>query len=121
MSYLVLFKAFACLVVIFWSTWISFTERSRSNFALVVFCVQVRNCFLFPVMPTRVVSGRSKPMRVGVCTGILKLRALMDGIPFLGEENILNVRETPSTNYVISFEASFGLQHFVNLKPKPKL
>jgi hypothetical protein len=30
----------------------------------------------------RVVSGMSKPMRVGLCTGILKLRALMDGILF---------------------------------------
>jgi hypothetical protein len=28
----------------------------------------------------RVVSGKSKPMRVGLRTGILKLRALMDGI-----------------------------------------
>jgi hypothetical protein len=35
-----LFKAFACLVVIFWSSWISLVERSHSNFALAVFCVQ---------------------------------------------------------------------------------
>jgi hypothetical protein len=33
-------------------------------------------------MPTRVVSGRSKPMRVGLCTGTLRLRASMDGILF---------------------------------------
>jgi hypothetical protein len=32
-----LFKAFACLVVIFWSPWISLAECSRSSFALVVF------------------------------------------------------------------------------------
>jgi hypothetical protein len=32
-----LFKAFACLVVIFWSPWISLNERSRSSFALVAF------------------------------------------------------------------------------------
>jgi hypothetical protein len=32
-----LFKAFACLVVIFWSPRISLAKRSRSNFALVVF------------------------------------------------------------------------------------
>jgi hypothetical protein len=44
--------------------------------------VQVRNCFLFPLMPTRVVSGKSKPMRIGLRTGILKLRAPMDGILF---------------------------------------
>jgi hypothetical protein len=80
MSSLVLFKAFACLVVIFWSPWISLTEHSHSSVALIVFCVQVRNCFLFPAMPTRVVSGKSKPMRVRLCTGILMLIALMDGI-----------------------------------------
>jgi hypothetical protein len=32
-----LFKAFACLVVIFWSPWISLAKRSRSSIALVVF------------------------------------------------------------------------------------
>jgi hypothetical protein len=48
---LVLFKAFACLVVSSWSPWIS----------LAVFCVQVRNYFLLPV-------------RVGFRTEILRLR-----------------------------------------------
>jgi hypothetical protein len=42
----------------------------------------VRNCFLFLAMPTRVVSGKSKPMRVGLRTGVLRLRVLMDGILF---------------------------------------
>jgi hypothetical protein len=79
---LVLFKAFACLVVIFWSPWISLDERSRSSFALVVFYVQVRNCFLFLAMSMRVVSGKSKTMRVGDRTGILRLRLQMDGILF---------------------------------------
>jgi hypothetical protein len=32
-----LFKAFACLVVIFWSPRISLVERGRSSFALVDF------------------------------------------------------------------------------------
>jgi hypothetical protein len=82
MSSFVLIKAFACLVVICWSPWTSLAERSRLRFALVVFFVQVRNCFLFPAMPMRVVSGRSKPTRVGLRTGILKLRASMDGILF---------------------------------------
>jgi hypothetical protein len=50
----------------------------------------VRTFFLFPVMPTRDASGRSKPMRVGHRTGILRLRVLMDGILFLGKENVLN-------------------------------
>jgi hypothetical protein len=44
--------------------------------------VQVRNYFLFPMMPMRVVSGKSRPRRVGLHTGILKLRALMDDILF---------------------------------------
>jgi hypothetical protein len=82
MSSLVLVKAFGGLLVIFWSPWISLAERSHSSFALVVSCVQVRSCLLFPVMPTWVVSGRSKPWRVGLNTGILRLRALMDGILF---------------------------------------
>jgi hypothetical protein len=34
------------------------------------------------VMPTRVVSGKSKPTRVGLRTRILRLRALMDDILF---------------------------------------
>jgi hypothetical protein len=82
MSSLVLFKVFACIYVIFWSPWISVAERSRSSFAHVVFYVQVRNCFLFPAMLVRVVSGKSEPRRVGFHTGILRLRAPMDGILF---------------------------------------
>jgi hypothetical protein len=80
MSSLILFKAFACLAVIFWSPWICLVEHSHSSFALIVSCVQVRNCFLFLAMPMRVVSGKSRPMRVEVRTRILSLRALMDVI-----------------------------------------
>jgi hypothetical protein len=86
-----LFKAFASLVVIFWSPWISLAECSRSSFALVVFCVQVMNCFLFPAMPMRVVSGKYKLMRAGLHTGIFRLRASMDEVLFKGKENVLNV------------------------------
>jgi hypothetical protein len=75
--------------------------------------VQVRGFFLFLAMPTRVVSGRSKPMRVGQRIGILRLTALMDDILFLGEENVQNVREITSPNSEISFEASFGFEPFV--------
>jgi hypothetical protein len=53
--------------------------------------VQVRNCFLLLAMPMRVVSGKSKLMRVGLCTAILRLRAPMDGILFYGKENIMIV------------------------------
>jgi hypothetical protein len=42
----------------------------------------MRNCFLFPVMPKRVISQKSKPMRVGLRTRILRFRALMDDILF---------------------------------------
>jgi hypothetical protein len=35
-----------------------------------------------PAMPMRVVSGKSKSMRVGLRTGILRLRVPMDGILF---------------------------------------
>jgi hypothetical protein len=38
---LFLFKASACLVVIFWSAWIGLADRSRSNFALVFFLCAV--------------------------------------------------------------------------------
>jgi hypothetical protein len=64
------------------SPWISLAERSRSSFALIVFCVQVRNCFLLPVILMRVVSGKSKSMRDGLHTGILRLRIPMDDILF---------------------------------------
>jgi hypothetical protein len=82
MTSLVLFKAFACLVVIFWSPWISLVECSHLSFALVVFCMQVRNYFPLSAMLMRVVSGKSKPMRVRLCTGTLRLRAPMDDILF---------------------------------------
>jgi hypothetical protein len=42
----------------------------------------VRNCFLFPAMPMRVISGKFGLMRVGLCTRILRLRALIDDILF---------------------------------------
>jgi hypothetical protein len=116
MSSLVLIKAFACLVVICWSPWISFAERSRSTIALVVSCVQVRICFLFPAMPMRAISERSKLMRVGLRTGTLRLKASMDDILFYGEENVLTVREIASANSVLSFEASFGASTFCKLK-----
>jgi hypothetical protein len=118
---LVLSKAFACLVVICWSPWICLAERGHSSFALVISYMQVRIYFLLPVMPTRAVSGRSKPVRVGPCIEILMLSASMDGILFQGEENILNVRETTSTNFVLSYEVSFDLHPFVNLKREPML
>jgi hypothetical protein len=77
-----LVKTSACLEVILWSPWISLADRSHSCFAPTVFCVQVRNCFLLPVMPMRVISGKSKRMRVGLHTGMLRLRAPMDDILF---------------------------------------
>jgi hypothetical protein len=40
--------------------------------------VQVRNCFLLSVMSMRVVIGKSKLMRVGLCTGILRLKECSD-------------------------------------------
>jgi hypothetical protein len=45
----------------------------------------------------------------------------MDGILYLGKEDVLNVRESSSANSVLSFEAFFGLQPFANLKREPKL
>jgi hypothetical protein len=42
--------------------------------------MQVRKCFLLLAMMMRVVSGKSKPMRVGLRTGILRLRTPMDDI-----------------------------------------
>jgi hypothetical protein len=42
----------------------------------------VRSFFLFLVIPMRVVNGKSKQMRVGLHTGILRLRALMVDILF---------------------------------------
>jgi hypothetical protein len=44
--------------------------------------VQVRNCFLLPAIPMRVISGRYKPMRVGLHTGILTLGMPMDDTLF---------------------------------------
>jgi hypothetical protein len=77
---LVLFKVFAYLAMIFWPSQISLAERSHSSFTLVF--LQVRKCFLFLVMPMRVISRKSKPMMVGLRTGILRLRALINDILF---------------------------------------
>jgi hypothetical protein len=44
--------------------------------------MQVKSCFLFSVMPMRVVSEKSKPMRVELRTGIIRLGVPMDGILF---------------------------------------
>jgi hypothetical protein len=68
----------------------------------------------------RVVSGRYRPMRVGLRTEIFRLTVSMDGILFYGEDNVLNVRETTSTSTVLSCEVSFDLHPFVNLKREPK-
>jgi hypothetical protein len=43
------------------------------------------------MMPMRVVSGKSKQMRVRLHTGILRLRGLMDGILFYVKENVLTI------------------------------
>jgi hypothetical protein len=53
--------------------------------------VQVRNCFLFLVMPMRVVTEKSRPRRVGLRIGFLRLRVLMDDILFYIKENVLIV------------------------------
>jgi hypothetical protein len=42
----------------------------------------MKSYFLFSAMLMRVASGRSKSMRAGHCTGIPRLRALMDAILF---------------------------------------
>jgi hypothetical protein len=47
--------------------------------------MQVRNCFLLLAMPMRVASGKSKPVRVGLRTGIPRLRMPMDDILFYGK------------------------------------
>jgi hypothetical protein len=40
--------------------------------------MQVRSCFLLLAMPTRVVSEKFKPMKIGLCTEILRL-----GVPWM--------------------------------------
>jgi hypothetical protein len=82
MSSLALIKAFARLVMIVGSRWVSLAEHSRSSFALVVSGVQVRIFFLFPMLLMGGVNGRSKLMRVGCLTGTCMLRALTEVILF---------------------------------------
>jgi hypothetical protein len=62
---------------------VSLTERSRSSFALVVSCVQVR-ILLLSVMPMRAVSGKSKPMRGGLRTRTHRLVVADEGHSLLG-------------------------------------
>jgi hypothetical protein len=70
---------------------VGLTHSNSVTSFLPVFCVQVRNWFLLSTMLMRVVSVMSKPMRVGLRIGILRLRAAMDDILFYGKENILTV------------------------------
>jgi hypothetical protein len=79
MSSLVLFKVIACLLVDHHGC---LAKCSRSSFALVISYMQVKSCFLFSVMPMRAVSEKSKPMRVELRTGIIRLGVPMDGILF---------------------------------------
>jgi hypothetical protein len=55
-------------------------------------------------------------MRVGHHTEILKLRVLMNGILFYGEENVQNESVSTFTNSELSFEACFDLKPFVYSK-----
>jgi hypothetical protein len=68
------------------------------------------------MMPTKAVSGRYKLIRVERHTATLRLRASIDGILFLDEENILNVREINFINYVLSFKVSSRTLTFYKLK-----
>jgi hypothetical protein len=49
-------------------------------------------------------------MRVGLRTGIRRLRTLMKILS--GEENVLHVREIASANSETSFQACFGFKLF---------
>jgi hypothetical protein len=42
-------------------------------------------------MPMKVINGKSKPMRAGLRTEILRLSAPMDDILFWDKDNVLNV------------------------------
>jgi hypothetical protein len=61
-------------------------------------------------MLTRVVSGRFRPMRVVLRTRTYPgLRKAEEGIPLLGEVDVLDEREkTLPLNTVLSFEAPLG-------------
>jgi hypothetical protein len=72
--------------------------------------VKVRNCFLFLMMLMRVVSGKSRPRRVGLRTGILRLRALMDGILFYGKENVLIVEINRFRKMIYLLKFDFGFK-----------
>jgi hypothetical protein len=73
--------------VTFESRWISLAEHSCSSFAFAsILCVQVR-IFLLPVISTRVVSGRSIPIRVGFLTGTCRHRSIDEGHSLLGRKD----------------------------------
>jgi hypothetical protein len=74
-----LFKAFACLVVIFWSPGISLTERSRSSFTLVCFL-----CAGEELLPLSNDADEGCQWEVQTDEGWTPywLRVPMDGIPF---------------------------------------
>jgi hypothetical protein len=71
--------------VAFGSRRISFIERSRSSFTLIVFlvCVQVRIFLLILAMSMRAVIGRS-PMRAGFSTGTHRCRSSEEAHSLLG-------------------------------------
>jgi hypothetical protein len=76
----------------------------------------VRSFFLFLVMPMKDDNGRSKPMRFGHHTWIIRLKALMDDILFYGEENVPRDSDFCFRKLWNIFEASFGFKPFVYLK-----
>jgi hypothetical protein len=69
-------------VVIFWSPWISLARHSRSSFALVVFLCVGEELLPLSDDADEGCLWEVKPMRVELRTGIIRLRASMDGILF---------------------------------------
>jgi hypothetical protein len=68
--------------VVFWSPHISLAKHSCSTFTLVDFLCAGEELLPLAGDADEVVSGKSKPMRVELHTGILRLRTPVDGIHF---------------------------------------
>jgi hypothetical protein len=61
-----------------WSRRVSLAERSRSSLALYLFMCRFLLLFL-PVMPMTTISGNSRFLRTGFCTGARRRRRVAEG------------------------------------------
>jgi hypothetical protein len=68
--------------------------------------------FSFPAKPLMAISGKSRLLSAGFCTGARRRRRVAEGgLHLYGEVNVLDCRVKRFRKYVLSFEEPFTSYH----------